>query len=185
VAGAKKRSGGHRGGAGRPGRANGPRKPVQTSAQAPRIEAPRIDWRAVTDNADAGATEQEIVRGLGISDEALADPIVLARFRAEINAGHARYQLELRKSIRRRGLKTTKAAGSVNALALQARNILDWDKQLPSQETEPDLGTARQRLRDLFVKLAESRSDIEGRKVTALELLHRLAQGDRPGGKES
>jgi hypothetical protein len=180
VAGAKKRSGGRRGGSGRPGRAKGARKPLQTSAKPP-----KVDWRAVRENADAGATEQAIVRGLGIPDEALADPVVLTRFRAEISAGHGRYELELRKAIRKRGLKTTKAAGSVNALALQARNILDWDKQLPAQETEPDLGTARQRLRDLFVKLAEARSDIEGRTVTPLELLYREAQADRPGQAES
>jgi hypothetical protein len=130
--------------------------------------------------AIAGAVEEEILRGLQISEAALADPATLTRFRDEIAQGHARYKLELRVAIKKRSLRTSENAGSVNALALQARNILDWDKQLPAQEAQPDLGTARQRLRDLFVKLAEARSELEGRKVTAAELLHREAQSDVP-----
>lgn len=159
--------GGARQGAGRPRKH--PAKP------RPRYKLPLAAIRAA---AEAGATESEIVRAHRIPDEALSDPAMLTQFRDELSDGHARYALELRKSIKRRGLRTTKGAGSVNALALQARNILDWDKQLPAQETEPDLGTARQRLRDLLVRLAENRSEIEGRKVTVLELLHREAMAD-------
>ncbi len=106
---------------------------------------------------------------------------MLAEFRNELAVGHARYAVELRMEIRRRGQRTTKSAGSVNALALQARNVLDWDKQLPAQETEPDLGTARQRLRDLFAQLARARTEIEGRPVSVLELLHRESEADQPG----
>jgi hypothetical protein len=172
VAGAKGRSGGRRPGAGRP---RSPGKP----APPPRPPVPPINWKAVREAADAGADEREIIRGLGIPDEALQDPATLAQLRAEITAGHARQKLELRRTIRNRGLKTLKGAGSVNALALQARNVLEWDKELPTQEVEPDLGTARQRLRDLLVKLAQARTEVEGRKVTPLELLHREAQADR------
>ena len=107
---------------------------------------------------------------------------MLTEFRSELAACHARYAVELRQEIRRRGKRSAKNAGSVNALALQARNVLDWDRQLPNQETEPDLGTARQRLRDLFVQLARARSEVEGRTVTVLDLLHREAQADRRDG---
>lgn len=168
--GAKGRSGGKRGG----GR---PRKAPQAS-----LPPKPVPWERVRAAAEAGATETEIVRALEIADEALSDPVVLARFRDELARGHARYAIELRQTIRRRGQRTTETAGSVNALSLQARNILDWDKQLPAQETEPDLGTARQRLRDLFVKLAENRSEIEGKAVTVLQLLHREAHADQGKG---
>jgi hypothetical protein len=132
--------------------------------------------------AETDTEEAEVIRALGISELALADPVNLTRFRDELARGHALYKLELRQTIRQRGQRSSKSAGSVNALALQARNILEWDKQLPTQETEPDLGTARQRLRDLFVKLSQSRSEIEGKPVTVLELLHREAETDRPAG---
>lgn len=118
------------------------------------------------------------MRALVIVDAALEDPAQLARFREEISIGHARYQLELREQIKRRGNRSTRNAGSVNALALQARNILDWDRQIPAQEPEPDLGTARQRLRDLFGRLAAARSDIEGKRVDVIELLYREAFPD-------
>lgn len=135
---------------------------------------------AIRAAAEAGANETEIIRALGLPDALLADAGVLTKFRAEIVSGHARYAIDLRQQIRRRGLRTSNTSGSVNALALQARNILDWDKLLPAQESEPDIATARQRLRDLFVKLAQSTSEVEGRTVTALELLHREAQRAEP-----
>jgi hypothetical protein len=134
----------------------------------------------VREAAEAGAEETEIIRALEIPESALEDQVVLTRFRDSIAVGHARFLLELRQAIRRRGLRTPKGAGSVNALALQARNHLDWDKLLPAQETEPDLGTARQRLKDLLARLAESRSEIEGRNVSMLELLEREAKTVEP-----
>lgn len=144
----------------------------------PRKHPPKLPWRRITRNAKAGATEEEIVRGLQLNVQALNDPVTLTKFRDVIASGHAAYRLHLRQAIKLRGLRTHEGAGSVNALALQARNVLDWDSQIPAQETEPDLGTARQRLRDLIVRLAESRSQIEGRPVTPLELLSREAQAD-------
>jgi len=138
----------------------------------------------VREAASFGSPEETIIRGLDIPESALLNQAELARFRREIAIGHAKYELELRRAIRSRGQKSGRWAGSVNALALQARNILDWDKQIPAQETEPDLGTARQRLRDLFALLAKSRSETEGRPVTVLELLHREAE-IRPEGGEA
>lgn len=145
----------------------------------PRKQPRPLPWKAIAEAARDGATEDEIIRGLRLAIEALNDPEQLARFRDELAIGHAHYKLELRKSIRRRGQRTSETAGSVHALALQARNVLDWDSQIPAQETEPDLQTARQRLRDLVVRLAYSRSEVEGRPVTPLELLHREAQSDQ------
>lgn len=171
------RRGGRRPRAGRP--ATKPKPPVV-------VELPERVWREVREAAAAGTPERTIIKALGIPELLLEDAVALLRFREEVGKGHALYELELRKTIRKRGLKSTKAAGSVNALALQARNILDWDKQIPTQEVEPDLGTSRQRLRDLFVKLAAARSEIEGRKVTPLELLHREAHADQAeSGKEA
>jgi hypothetical protein len=129
----------------------------------------------IREAAAAGATEAEILKAYRIEETALGDPATLARFRTELEGGLARYKIGLRMSIKDRGNRTRRGAGSVNALALQARNYLDFDKQLPAQESEPDLGTARQRIKDLVVKLALARSDIEGKRVTPLELLSREA----------
>ena len=141
-----------------------------------------LPWQKVQEAAEAGAEEAEIIRGLEIAEASLQDQATLARFRDVIAVGRARYLLELRKTIKARGLRTRKGAGSVNALALQARNQLDWDKLLPSQETEPDLGTARQRLKDLLVRAAAARSEIEGKRVTPLDLLDRESRAvEKPG----
>ena len=150
-------------GVGRP-RVGRPRKPRKTT----------VPWKRVLEAAKAGAQENEIVSAMGL-EPMLADQTLLTRFRDELARGHASYRLQLRTAIKRRGLRSWERSGSVNALALQARNILEWDKQIPTQEMEPDLGTARQRLRDLLVKLAEARTKIEGRRVTPLALLYHEA----------
>jgi hypothetical protein len=169
VAGAKGRSGGRRAGAG------GPRKrPPRPKAAA------ALPWQKISAAARSGAPEEEIITGLQLPNGALDDPSNLLRFRDEIAKGHAAYKLELRQTIRARGLKSrvreNEVAGSVNALGLQARNVLDWDKQIPGQETEPDLGTARERIKDLLAKAAKARSEIEGKVVTVLDLLAREAE---------
>jgi len=134
----------------------------------------------IREAAAAGATEAEILKAYGIEEAALADAGVLARFRTELERGLARFKIGLRMSIKDRGNRTRRGAGSVNALALQARNHLDFDKQVPAQETEPDLGTARQRLEDLGEKMAAAASDREGKTVTLAMLLLRevKARGD-------
>jgi len=172
MSGKKGRSGGLRPG-GEKGR---PRKPARERKPA------SLPWKKIQEAAASGAEEPEIVRGLEISEASLQNQVTLARFRDVIAVGRARFLLELRRTIKARGLRTNKGAGSVNALALQARNYLDFDKLLPSQETEPDLGTSRQRLKDLLVRAAESRSEIEGKRVTPLELLDREARAvEKPG----
>lgn len=163
-----------------PAKKKGPgRGGKRAGAGRPQTKPKQLPWKLIREAAAAGADEGVIVRALGIPDVLLEDAANLTQFRDEIARGLAIYKLELHKTIKQRGRKTTKSAGSVNALALQARNVLEWDKQLPTQEVEPDLGTSRQRLRDLLTKLAQSRTEIEGQTVTALELLHREAEADR------
>lgn len=155
--------------AGRKGRSGGPRP----GAGAKRRRAVPVPWRRVEAAARVGATEEEIVRGLPLPPGALEDPANLTRFRDALAVGHALYRLDLRTLIKRRGRRTVEQAGSVNALALQARNVLDWDTQVPEKEPDQDLGTARSRLLALVGRLAAARSEIEGRPVTPLEVLFR------------
>ena len=162
MAGRKQHSGGARHGTGRP---RGKPKPSPPP--------PALPWVAIRDAAAAGATEAEILKAYGIDEGQLADPVMLARFRQELETGLARYKIALRMAIKDRGNRTRRGAGSVNALALQARNHLDFDKLIPAQETEPDLGTARQRLADLGAKMASAVSEREGRTVTLAMLLER------------
>ena len=75
--------------------------------------------------------------------------------------------------------------GSVNALSLQARNTLDWDRQLPTQEVPPDLGTARARLSDMLLRLAQQVSAVEGRHVPVLEIIQREASVGSQDGKSA
>lgn len=145
-----------------------------------RPPAPKgLDWAAVRRYAETHAPEAEIRTALEITDAQLG-PAETERLRNEIAKGHAVYRLKLREEIARRGRKTRSDGtdGSVNALALQARNTLDWDKQVPTQEVPPDLGTARQRLGDLILRLAQHASSVEGRRVSPLEIVHRESQRD-------
>ena len=162
-----------------PSARGGPRpgagRPEQEAAIGQWTPATGIPWDAVRAAAEVGATEAEIVRALGIPGAALDDSASLARFREEIARGGGVLRLRLRARIDARGRKTSRTSGSVNALSLQARNHLDWDKLLPSQETEPDLSTARPRLRDLVVRLAAAQSETYGRTISPLELLAREA----------
>jgi len=135
----------------------------------------------IREAAAAGSTEAEICKAYQIEESALAEPITLARFRLELESGLARYKIALRMAIKDRGNRTRRGAGSVNALALQARNHLDFDKQIPAQETEPDLGTARQRLADLGAKLAAAASEREGRTVTLATLIEREVRAGEKG----
>jgi hypothetical protein len=162
----RKQHGGGRRGAGRPRK-----RPGKTPPSTPKpVELP---WFVIREAAAAGATEAEILKAYRIEESALEDPATLARFRAELEGGLARYKIGLRMSIKDRGNRTRRGAGSVHALALQARNHLDFDKQIPAQEAEPDLGTARQRLEDLGEKMAAAASEREGKTVTLAMLLER------------
>jgi hypothetical protein len=150
------------------------RKPTAAKLAVPADEIP---WNAVERYALTGAPEREITTALGITEAMLQERPIADRFKATIARGHARYKLELREQIKERGNRTRKGAGSVNALGLQARNHLDWDRDIPQQMMAPDLVGARERLRDTLTRLAEARSDIEGKVVSPLEVVYREAFG--------
>lgn len=137
-----------------------------------------LPWTLIRQAAEAGTPPNVIIDAYALPLARLELPGVKERFQRTMREGHAVYEIQLRLDIKWRGKYTKRNAGSVNALALQARNILDWDRGLEGQDQAPDLGTARQRLRDLFEKLAKARTDIEGRPVSILELLHREAIAD-------
>lgn len=143
-----------------------------------------IPWAKVEDYASAHAPEADIRLALDITD-AMLGPAELEKFRAIVARGHAMYRLNLRRLVRRRGERSNPKGtdGSVNALALQARNTLDWDRQIPTQEVPPDLGTARARLSDLLLRLAQQTSSVEGRHVSVAEMLSRESAATKDDGK--
>lgn len=147
----------------------------------PRTRKRSIDWAKVSIYAQAHAPENEIRLALDITDDLLG-PAELEKFRATIARGHAVYRLALRREIHTRGKRGRGDGtdGSVNALALQARNTLDWDRQIPTQEVAPDLGTARARLGDLLLRLAQQTSAVEGRHVSVLDVINREANTTDP-----
>lgn len=159
--------GGARAGAGRP---PSTKPPTDAGVSA-------IPWQLVQKHAEAGAPEREITTALGITEAMLQDRPTADRFKITIDRGHAVYKLALRDQIKARGHRTSKGAGSVNALALQARNHLDWDRDIPQQMMAPDLVGARERLRDTLTRLAAARSEIEGKVITPLEVIYREAYG--------
>lgn len=134
-----------------------------------------MPWGDVQRYAEKGAPEQEIIDAFGISEDQLAQLEISEHFRAALKRGHALYRLRLRERIEIRGNHTHRGAGSVHALALQARNHLDWDREVPRMERPPDLVGARERLRSTLERLAKARSQVEGRTVTPLELVQREA----------
>jgi hypothetical protein len=140
-----------------------------------------IAWARVREAAEVGSTEEDIVAALGISAATLADPDTLARFRAVVTLGNARARLELQAAIAKRGTRTVRGAGSVNALALRARNLLDWDKGLIAQEVAPDTSAAHSRLRQTLERLAAKYSVEFGRSVSAAEVLITIALGVEVG----
>jgi hypothetical protein len=132
---------------------------------------PGIDWSAVWNAAVTAATAPEIIKGLRIPEAALAPPHVVEAFRRVVEAGNGAGLLQLKRLVARRSMESRRSDGSSNVLALRARNELDYDRQLPAQETEPDLGTARPRLRELLIRMAAAQSEIRGRTVSPAELL--------------
>jgi hypothetical protein len=91
-----------------------------------------IRWDLVRKHARNGATEEEIVRALEISDEVLAAPAIQEQLRRLIDVWHARYKVALRARIKRRAF--TGKGGGANTLSLAARNHLGWDRPAPPQE---------------------------------------------------
>lgn len=102
-------------------------------------------------HAEAGSTYDRIVLGLEIPAEALQDREVQERLRLVVDRGNAKYDLQLGRALKRRGIKE----GSVNVLLGAARNRLDWDQQLVQATGAPDLEGVGARLADLIEKLAK------------------------------
>lgn len=130
-----------------------------------------IPWAQVREAAEAGVGQDDIAEALEISQETLNDPDTLSRFQAVVKRGNAWARLQLQAAIAKRGTRTTKGAGSVNALALRARNLLDWDKGLVEQEAEPDLRNAHIRLRATLEKLAAVKTAEFGKLITPAHIL--------------
>ena len=128
-----------------------------------------IDWASVERFANVGAPEEEIVAGLGISDEQMKDPMTAERLRGLVERGSARKNLLLREAIDKVGKGEGRGGG--NTLALEARNRLGWDKQAENQEPPPDLTSAHACLRLTLERLAKVKSAEVGREVTAAEIL--------------
>lgn len=126
--------------------------------------------------ANVGATEEEIVTGLGISEAQLKEPGVSGRLRDLVVRGNAKKDLLLREAIDQ--LAKGERRGGGNTLALEARNRLGWDKQSERQEEPPDLASAHARLRLTLERLAAAQSEAEGRLVTPAELLVREIMPD-------
>jgi hypothetical protein len=125
----------------------------------------------VQEHAENGSPETDIVLAMGITEEQLRDPQVAQRLRDIVTRGNAKKRLLVRARVGARGRKTGKGAGSVNALALEARNLLEWDRQQQTQEEPPDLTSALPRLKLTLERIAAGQSDIQGRMVTAAEVL--------------
>jgi hypothetical protein len=128
-----------------------------------------VDWAAVERFANVGASEEEIVAGLGISEANLRIPATSERLRSLVLRGNARKDLLLREAIDKLGKGEAKGGG--NTLALEARNRLGWDKQNADVEPPPDLTSAHARLRLTLERLAKVVSEEKGREVSPAEVL--------------
>jgi len=176
VAGAKGRSGGPRpnSGGARPG-AGRPRNPPPKAPAPPKTDPFIGVLREAQDYAEAGAEESTILAVLGARhgfDEAkLKAEGRLAVFRRTIAVGLEICRADLLLEIKRRGVRSKKNAGSVNILALRARNLAGWDRQGIEDEQKPDLTGARERLRFLLEKLARNKTAELHREVTPEEVL--------------
>lgn len=113
---------------------------------------PGVPWREIERAANAGSPYEEIVAGVAIAASDLQNPAVQERIKVVVEQGNAKYKLRLRRAIKKRGIEE----GSVNSLALMARNSLDWDQQMAQQGTQaPDLAGVGVRLVELVEKLAK------------------------------
>lgn len=135
---------------------------------------------AVQRYAEAGASEADIVAALKITEEQLKDPVASSKLRETVAHGNALARVELLATIHVRGRESLPGAGSVNALALRARNLLDWDKQAVTQDPAPDLASAKASLRVTLERLARVRSEELGRDVHPAEILFEGVVPDDP-----
>ncbi len=84
-----------------------------------------------------------------------------------LSSGETYRKAELAVRIKERSSRSKRNDGSVNALALRARNLLGWDRQGIQDEQKPDLTGARERLRLELQKLAQNNEALLGRPITA------------------
>lgn len=146
-----------------------PPKPPTPPASLPAL--PGIDWGRVEYLATRGIPETDIRLALKITPEQL-NAADTDRLKAAMAHGHACNRIDLELRINERSAKSKgKKDGAVNILKLLAKEKLGWEKDIPTQELEPDLGTARNRLGEMFLRLARQTSHAEGRHVSVLELL--------------
>lgn len=193
MAGARGKSGGLRKGAG-PKRKNqtqpAPAEPSKSNEPPKPPEPPRdengklrtIDWNRVTHFARNGVEENTIRLALDLTDD-LFDAATIDRFKKIIARGHALHRADLEVRINQRGKRTVENDGAVNILKMQAKEKLGWEREIPTQEVAPDLGTARSRLGDILLRLAQQTSQVEGRHVSVLEMLQREAETKPEDGK--
>jgi hypothetical protein len=177
VAGVKGRSGGPRKNAGgaRPGAGRKP-NPAPPAPPPPKdADVFNAMLAAAREYAEAGVEEPTILAVLGSRfgfDEArLKAEGRLATFRQTVALGLEVCRADLIVSTKRRATKTKKNDGSVNAMALRARNLLGWDRQSIQDEQKPDLTGARERLRFMLEKLARNKAAELGREVSPQQIL--------------
>jgi hypothetical protein len=151
--------GGARKGAGRP------RKPRPKPAPAPKTDGFEQILAQVREYAEAGVEEATIVSVLKIDEAKLKAEGRLTAFREAVAYGQEVCRAELMLQIKRRSTRTRRNDGSVNALALRARNLLNWDRQGIQDEQKPDLSGARERLRLELQKLAANYEAQLGRPI--------------------
>lgn len=167
----KKKSthGGARRGAGRP------RKPAPSTAPPTDDARFRALLLEAKEYAEAGVEEPTILAVLGakygLDEGRLKAEGRLATFRQTVALGLEVCRAELIVATKRRATRTKKNDGSVNAMALRARNLLGWDRHSVQDEQKPDLTGAKERLRFILEKLARNKSTEMGKPVTPQQVL--------------
>jgi hypothetical protein len=164
MAGVKGRSGGRRPGAGR--------KPKPRPPAPPAPDEYQILLAQVRRYAEAGVDEQTILEALAVDEARLKAEGRLEAFRRLVGRALATCRAELLVEIKDRSEGTKNSGGSVNALALRARNLANWDRQGIQDEQRPDLSSARERLALELKKLADNKTAILGFEVSELDLLY-------------
>lgn len=129
-----------------------PRVDKRGGARAGAGRPPGVPWQEIEREAMAGAPYDEIVGGLDIPPEFLQDAAVQERIKGIVDRGNTKFKLRLRRAIKKRGIDD----GSVNSLALMARNNLEWDQQFQGGgQGAPDTAGIGIRIAEVLEKLAK------------------------------
>jgi hypothetical protein len=169
-------SGGRRKGAGRK------RIPSTAEILLSPFEDSSIPWERIRLAAENKVSEKDILLVFGLSEQGLIESGQIDRFKKEIEIGYARQRLRLLANINDRS-QGRSHTGSVFAQSLLARNTMGWDRPTLGDELEPDLSMAREHLNQELVKMAQARSQIEGKKVTEADICYHEARGYWPWEK--